>query len=239
LEPKKKIPYTPDLHMNFKFEKKKLFLPEIFPHVFFVINFIHDDAAVEVVGAAGFFPFAGAFLAAGVFLAAVFFGLFDFVGDFLAAGFFGEAAFFGEAGFFAGAERFGAAFFVTFDGVAPAPDEPAVVAAAVDGAAAVFVVVVFLALAGDFGLAADFGFLTVFGFGDPALATVFFTFLTVFPPSVGFLSPTRKLPAAPIPFACFKAPVVTPRFNATFKRELTDFASLPTLKLAIIYFNKA
>jgi len=156
---------------------------------------------------------AGAFLAAAAFGLAAAFGFFGlaFLGD-AAFVFFGETgflagAFFGEAGFLAGA-----AFLVTLGFVGAAADGP-VVAAAVVGAAA-FVVFLAGALVGDFGLTAAFGFLTVFGFGDPVLATVF---LTTFPPSVGFLSPKRKLPAAPIPFACFKTPVVTPRFKAVFK----------------------
>jgi len=202
----------------------------------FLLFVLQADAAPPAAAgaAAAFFPLAGAFLAAfGLAAAFGFFGLFAFFGE---AADFGLAAFvfFGEAAFLAAG--FLAAF--GFDGAVPAADGLAVAAtAATFGfflAGYFFGFFVFSALA--------FGFLGDFGFGDPAafFVTAFLAFFTTgFPPSVGFLSPKRKLPDAPLPFACLKTPVVTPRFNAVFKWALTIFRSFPTLKFAMMYFKSA
>jgi len=217
--------YGLKLHFTLRTETSHFDYPEI--------QISYEDAAVapEADGAAAFFPFAGAFLPAFGFAAALgFFGDLAFFGD---AAAFGLAAlvFLGLAGFLAAA-----GFLVTF-GLAAAA---AGVGLAVEAAAAVVeadAAFGFLALdaaaffaAGFFfaaGLAA-FGFLVAFGFGDAALAGALCDFLAT-APSAGFLSPKRKLPAAPVPFDCFKLPVVTPRFKANFKRLLTNLASLPTL----------
>lgn len=190
--------------------------------------------------AAPFFPFAAGFFAAFGFAALAFFGLFGFFGDFGAFG-FAVLVFFGLAGFFFG---LAGAFFAAFGFAAAGAGAAATGLAAVAGAAAGFVA--FFALLGErgffvaaFALPLALAFLGDFGFGDPALATALRGFLTAALLSVGFLSPRRKLPAAPVPFDCFNCPMVTPRFNATFKRLLMPLASFPTSKLAMMYFKIA
>ena len=140
-----------------------------------------------------------------------------FLAGFFAAAFFGFAAF----GFLAAA--FG---FVTLDAgfFAFAGD---FVFFTTDFFAAAFFglfVAFFTAYLGDFAFFAT----AAFGF----FATAFFGAAFAF-------SPRRKLPEAPVPFACFREPFFTPDLSAIFRCVLTTVSFLPTLYLATMYFRIA
>ena len=141
-----------------------------------------------------------------------------FLAGFFAAAFFGFAAF----GFLAAA--FG---FVTLDAVffAFAGDFGFF---ATDFFAAAFFglfVAFFTAFLGDFAFLAALGVLGFF-------ATAFFGAAFVF-------SPRRKLPVAPVPFACFREPLFTPDLSAIFRCVLMTVSFLPTLYLATMYLRIA